>query len=85
MSLITAARLSKSYGPEDIFSDISLSVPRGARVGLVGANGVGKTTLLRLLVGEEAPSGGVVNRARNLNVGYLPQEARLDAPHTVWQ
>ena len=85
MSLITAARLSKSYGPEDIFSDISLSVPRGARVGLVGANGVGKTTLLRLLVGEEAPSGGVVNRARNLNVGCLPQEARLDAPHTVWQ
>ena len=85
MSLITAARLSKSYGPEDIFSDISLSVPRGARVGLVGANGVGKTTLLRLLVREEAPSGGVVNRARNLNVGCLPQEARLDAPHTVWQ
>jgi len=85
MSLITAARLSKSFGPDDIFSDISLAIPHGARIGLVGANGVGKTTLLRLLVGEEAPSSGEVNRARNSKVGYLPQEARLDAPHTVWQ
>jgi len=85
MSLITAVHLSKSFGAEDVFSDISLAVPRGAHIGLVGANGIGKTTLLRLLVGEEAPSAGEVLRARNLRIGYLPQEAHTDAPHTVWQ
>ncbi len=85
MSLLTATQLAKSYGAEDIFSDISLAIPKSARIGLVGANGVGKTTLLRLLMGEESPSAGKVHSAKNLRMGYLPQEARLDAPHTVWQ
>ena len=51
MSLITAKSLSKSFGAEDIFRDVSFSVARGARLALVGPNGIGKTTLLRILVG----------------------------------
>ena len=70
MPLLTATGLGKSYGPVDIFRDISLSIPHRARIGLVGANGVGKTTLLRILVGlEESSEGeraGGQGRARRL-------------------
>jgi len=85
MPLITAIDLGKSYGPNDIFSHVSLSVPHRARIALVGPNGVGKTTLLRILIGLEEPSSGEVQKARNLSVGYLPQEAGLDAQGTLWQ
>ena len=85
MSILTAVNLAKSYGAEDIFSDLSFSIAKDARVGLVGANGVGKTTLLRILVGEESPSAGEVHTARNLRIGYLPQEAMLKVPHSLWE
>ena len=85
MSLITATGLTKSFGPEDIFFSISLSVPRGARIAIVGPNGVGKTTLLRILVGLEESTAGAVHRARSLSIGYLPQEANLEAPHSLME
>ena len=85
MSLITATNLSKSFGPNDIFSGLSFAVPHGARMALVGPNGVGKTTLLRILVGVEEASGGTVSRAKNLRTGYLPQEAEFEmSGGTVW-
>ena len=84
MSLITASDLAKSYGPEDIFSGISLSIPKDARIAIVGPNGIGKTTLLRILLGLEEPTSGKLARARNLKLGYLPQEAVLDSSHTLW-
>ena len=84
MSLITATNLSKAYGAEDIFNGVSLSIPANARIGLVGVNGVGKTTLLRILLGEEEASTGAVHRARNLRMGYLPQEAVSDSRRTLW-
>ena len=84
MSLITATNLSKAFGPDDIFSGISLSIPANARIGLVGVNGVGKTTLLRMLLGEEEASAGVVHRAKNLRMGYLPQESMTDSRRTLW-
>lgn len=85
MSLLTASNLSKSYGPDDIFDGISLSIPRGARIGMVGENGVGKTTLLRILLGEEPPTDGKMQKSKNLHIGYLPQEAVLDSTNTLWQ
>jgi ATP-binding cassette subfamily F protein 3 len=84
MSLITATNLSKAFGAEDIFGGISLSISANARIGLVGVNGVGKTTLLRILLGEEEASTGVVHRAKNLRMGYLPQEAVSDSRRTLW-
>jgi ATP-binding cassette subfamily F protein 3 len=79
MSLITVANLAKSYGPNDIFSGVSFAIPKGARLAIVGPNGIGKTTLLRILYGEETPSEGTLSLAKNLRTGYLPQEAASDA------
>lgn len=84
MSLLTAQNLAKSFGPVDIFDGIHCSIPRRARIAIVGPNGVGKTTLLRILAGEDSPTEGSVNRARGLKVGYLPQEAVNILEGTLW-
>jgi ATP-binding cassette subfamily F protein 3 len=84
MSLINVSSLSKSFGAEDIFREVSFSVAKGARFALVGPNGIGKTTLLRILVGSEEPSSGKVTRSRSLRIGYLPQEADFQLEGTVW-
>ena len=85
MSLITAVNLSKSFGANDIFLGVSLSIPHHARIAIVGPNGIGKTTLLRILAKEEEPSTGEVSLARNLSIGHLPQEAGFDSPHSLWE
>lgn len=84
MPLLSATNLSKSFGALDIFSELSFSIPHRSRIGLVGPNGVGKSTLLRILVGEDEASGGTVNRARNGVLGYLPQEAVLQSDRCLW-
>src|SRR5215208_6637175 len=84
MSLISANSLSKSFGAEDLFSHVSFSVANGARLALVGPNGIGKTTLLRILIGEEEPSSGTLTRAKSLRIGYLPQEADFELQGSLW-
>lgn len=85
MTLISTTHLSKSFGAADLFFNLSFSVPRGSRLALIGPNGIGKTTLLKILVGEEEASEGTVSRAKNLKIGYLPQEAEFNFPGTVWE
>jgi len=85
MSLITANSLSKSFGDFDLFSGISFTVAKGARMALVGPNGVGKTTLLRILVGEDEASSGTVASAKGVRSGYLPQEADFEMDGTLWE
>ena len=85
MSLITATSLSKSFGAFDLFSGISFTVPKGARMALVGPNGVGKTTLLRILIGEDEASSGTVATAKGVRIGYLPQEADFEMDGTLWE
>ncbi len=85
MSLITAVNLSKSFGANDIFSGVSFSIPHSARIAIIGPNGIGKTTLLRILANEEEPSKGEVSQARNLSIGHLAQEAGFNSPHTLWE
>jgi ATPase subunit of ABC transporter with duplicated ATPase domains len=75
MSSITLVDVAVSHGVHEIFSGVSLTVAAGSRVGLVGPNGVGKTTLLRLLAGLEEPERGRVRLSPpDLSVAYLPQE-----------
>jgi ATP-binding cassette subfamily F protein 3 len=91
MSLITANNLSKSYGALDVFSNVSFAVPHKARIALVGPNGIGKTTLLRIIVGLDVSDEGQLNKAKNLNLSYLPQEAsysrskRSELQLTLWE
>jgi len=91
MSLITVTNLAKSYGAHDVFEGVSIAVPHQARIALVGPNGIGKTTLLRLLAGLEKPDQGQVQSARGLRIGYLPQEVSFSRSpmstigHTLWE
>jgi ATP-binding cassette subfamily F protein 3 len=85
MSVLVAERISKTYEPYDIFWDVSCSVAWGDRIALVGRNGTGKTTLLRILDGLEPPTSGKVHSAKSLRTGYLPQGAALEGDGTLWQ
>src|SRR5512139_2811643 len=84
MSLLTVSSVSKSFGAADIFAGVTFSVAKGARLALVGPNGIGKTTLLRILVGQEEPSSGQITRARGLRMGYLTQEADFELEGVLW-
>ena len=84
MSLITVTSISKSFGAEDLFAGVSFTVAKGARLALVGPNGIGKTTLLRILIGQEEPSSGTVTRTKSLRVGYLSQEADFELKGVLW-
>ena len=84
MSLITVSSLSKSFGADDLFAGVTFTVAKGARLAIVGPNGIGKTTLLRILIGEEEPSGGTITRAKSLRVGYLSQEADFALEGVLW-
>jgi ATP-binding cassette subfamily F protein uup len=78
--VIEADKVSKSFGERPIVRDFSLRIQRGDRIGLVGANGTGKTTLLKLLTGEMAPDEGQVTRARTLTGVMIDQQRRLLDP-----
>ena len=83
MNLITMEHLTKSYTERLLFDDTSFSINEGEKIGLIGINGTGKSTLLKLAAGLEEPDGGTVIRGRNLTVRYLPQNPDFDPEDTV--
>jgi ATP-binding cassette subfamily F protein uup len=84
-ALISANGLTLAYGPQRLLEDVTLSVAPGEKVGLVGRNGCGKTSLLKVLSGELSADAGEISRQRGLRVGYLPQEFELTGDQTVQQ
>jgi len=84
-SLLSASELRLSYGRQVLLDGVSLTVAPGEKVGLVGRNGCGKTSLLRILAGEDQPDAGEISRRRSLRAGYLPQEFELNGDLTVLQ
>src|SRR5213592_4879068 len=73
--VLTARRVSKSSGTAVVLTEVDLTIGPRSRTGLVGPNGIGKSTLLRILADLEQPDEGTVERApANLQVGWLPQE-----------
>src|SRR5947208_14970154 len=72
--MIQVEDIAKAYAGQRLFRELSWRIPDGARIGLVGPNGVGKTTLCRLLAGLEEPDAGRISRPRETTVGYLSQE-----------
>lgn len=81
--LLSAEQLTKTYGTRTILDHTSLYLERGDRVGVIGVNGTGKSTLLRILAGMEEPDGGTVARDPNVRLEYLPQDPRFHGSHTV--
>jgi len=75
MSIVTAQNLAQTFGNHVIFQGISAKIEHGNKIGLVGPNGVGKTSLLRILAGLDRATEGGAYRASNLRIGYLHQEA----------
>src|SRR4030042_584666 len=72
--MIKIINLTKSFGKQILFDNITVSINRGERVGLVGRNGHGKTTLFRIIIGEELPDSGEVAIPRNYRIGYVTQQ-----------
>ena len=85
MSLLTGTGIGRYYGAQDVFVDLAFSIEHGDRIGLVGANGEGKTTLLRLLADIDTPDSGQLFRKRDLRLGYLPQDPADETRNTpLW-
>ena len=82
-NLLNLERVSKSYGVRPLLTDVSLGISAGERIGIVGRNGDGKTTLLKVMTGEEEPDQGRVSRQRGLPIGYLRQTDDFSNTHTV--
>src|SRR5438552_16096751 len=81
--LFRLSDVHKSYGSQDVLRGISLQINPGEHVGLVGRNGAGKTTIFRLVNGDETPDRGDVVRARGLKLGLLAQHVEFDSGSTV--
>ena len=84
--VIDVNAVRKSYGDRLLFDDLSFSVPRGSIVGIIGANGRGKSTLLRLITGAETPDAGRVELGETVQLAYVDQSREdLDGGKTVWE
>ncbi len=83
--MISIEKLSVEFGGNPLFDDITYVINKRDRIALVGKNGAGKSTMLKIIAGLQAPSSGVVNRPRDLTIGYLPQQMQLSDVRTVRQ
>ncbi|MGW4409117.1 ABC-F family ATP-binding cassette domain-containing protein [Nonomuraea sp. NPDC004702] len=85
MNLVNLESVSHAYGPKPLLSDVSLGIEAGERIGVVGRNGGGKTTLMSVIAGDVRPDSGRVTHTRGLRVGFLSQQDTLDPEATVTQ
>ncbi len=83
MALLTCANLTHAHGDKRVLDGASVSLDRGQKIGLVGRNGCGKTTLLKLICGDYAPDAGQVQLSRGTRVGYLAQDPQLEGQRTL--
>lgn len=83
--IFTISQLQKAYGQKVILNNINLCFYHGAKIGIVGDNGSGKSTLLRIMAGEETNFSGMADPMKGINIGFLPQEPRLDPKKNVRQ
>ncbi|WP_082232550.1 ABC-F family ATP-binding cassette domain-containing protein [Halobacillus massiliensis] len=79
MSILTFEQLSKSYGDKDLFNDLTFTISNGQRIGLIGVNGTGKSTLLKIIAGIESGDTGSKKHAKDFAIEYLTQEPELNS------
>ncbi|MBF0781021.1 MULTISPECIES: ABC-F family ATP-binding cassette domain-containing protein [unclassified Granulicatella] len=85
MIILQTQHLSKVFGTETLFQNISLQIQERSRIALVGRNGTGKSTLLKILAGIESNDNGTVSKIKDLSIGYLDQHSAVDTAHTIWE
>lgn len=85
MNVLTAENLTKGYGEKILFAEISFGIDNEEKIGIIGVNGTGKSTLLKILAGVEWPDGGTITKGNGLSVGYLPQNPEFEDGATVLQ
>ncbi|WMJ22512.1 ABC-F family ATP-binding cassette domain-containing protein [Paludicola sp. MB14-C6] len=85
MLLLTAEKISKKYTDKALLEDVVLGINEGDKIGLIGVNGTGKSTLLKIIAGIETPDSGVITKASGVRVGYLPQNPEFKSGLTVLQ
>ena len=83
MNLMTLENISKSYSEKTLLKDISLGINEGEKIGLIGINGTGKSTLLKIIAGAEEAESGTITKANKVRVEYLPQNPEYDEEATV--
>lgn len=83
MNYLYATNLSKAYGDQFLFSDVSISINKGQKVALIARNGSGKTSLLRMIARLESPDSGSIEIHPNIRIGFLTQETELDPEATI--
>ncbi len=83
MNLLTAENLVKSYGERILFEQVTLNINEGDKIGLIGVNGTGKSTLLRVLTGQEPADEGKISLSSGIRIEYLPQNPEFDEQATV--
>ncbi len=81
--MLTISQVTKSFGARTLFSDVSLQVNRGNRIGLIGPNGAGKSTLFSLILGHDSPDEGAIVLQKGARAGYLPQESVPAGKETI--
>lgn len=84
MILLQANHVARLFGDEVLFDNIQLEVQDNSRIALVGRNGVGKSTLLKMLAGVEEPDKGTITKTKELTMGYLEQHTGLESSKTIW-
>ena len=85
MGTIKVEGLSKAFGIEELFNDVSFEIKRGDRVGFVGANGAGKSTLMKCLLGQEEYDGGIISIDSADTIGYVEQQADMAGELTLYE
>ncbi|MBQ1793852.1 MAG: ABC-F family ATP-binding cassette domain-containing protein, partial [Peptostreptococcaceae bacterium] len=83
MNLLTLENITKSYSEKQLVKDISLGINEGEKIGLIGVNGTGKSTLLKIIAGVEEPDSGTITKANRVRIEYLPQNPYYDENATV--
>lgn len=83
MNVINIEHISKIYGEKEIFHDVSLGIQQGDKIGIIGINGTGKSTLLKIIAGEEVPDTGAVVRQNSLKILWLPQNPEFPETGTL--
>jgi len=85
MNIFSVENLSKSYGEKELFSAVSFGIDENDKIGLLGVNGTGKSTFLRVIVGQEPPDQGSITKGNQVSIEYLPQNPAMDDNATVLQ